>query len=162
MTAQQQLREQAPPLLPKRTGITYLLDPLERAASTFAQQFVNVLLAGGAGGLLVSQNWSVAVDTAGFAAIISVLLSVTTFKVPNQPAQVDLMLRVARTYVASFVGTVTASHATHSVVHADWKAAAAIAVPVAFTAGLKGLAALSLRNTIGASLIPKTWMPEAE
>ena len=140
---------------------TYVFDPLERAGTTFVQQFVNFLLAVGAGGLLVSQNWAGAADTAGFAAIISLILSVATFKVRPLSAVWDLVIRVLRTFLSSMAATLVADKAIHSVVHANWQAAAAIAIPVAFTALLKGIAALGLRETAGASLIPSSWSGDA-
>jgi hypothetical protein len=135
----------------------YVLDPLERASTTFVQQFVNFLLAVGAGGLLATQNWAGAADTAAFAAVISLILSVATFKVPPLSSVWDLVLRVVRTFLSSTAATLVAGKATHSIVHADWQGAVAIAVPVAFTALLKGIAALGLQDTPGASLIPSSW-----
>ncbi len=140
---------------------TFVFDPLERAGTTFVQQFVNFLLAVGAGGLLVTQNWAGAADTAGFAAIISLILSVATFKVPPLAPVWDLVIRVVRTFLSSMVATLVAGTATHSVVHASWEAAAAVAIPVAFTALLKGIAALGLHDTTGASLIPSSWRDDA-
>ena len=137
--------------------VSYVLDPLERAVNTFVQQFVTLLLAGGTGGILLTQNWAAAADTAAFAAAISLILSVATFTVPKQSPVVDLMLRVLRTFASSVAGTLTASGLTQSVVDADWKGACALAIPVAFTAFLKGLAALANPLTDGASLIPQLW-----
>lgn len=137
--------------------VTYLLDPFERAGTTFVQQFVNFLLAVGSGGLLASQNWAGAADTAAFAAVISVILSVATFTVPPLSSVWDLAIRVVRTFLSSTAATLVAGKATQSIVHADWQGAVAIAVPVAFTALLKGIAALGLHDTPGASLIPTSW-----
>lgn len=134
-------------------AVAYVVDPLERAGRTFAQQFTVLLLASGSAGLMVSQNWLVAVDSAGFAAVISVLTSVLTFKVPVLPDWADLGLRVAKTFLQSFVGTVTAANVL-SVSHADWKGALGIAIPVAMTALLTGIAALAVPGTNGASLLP--------
>lgn len=133
--------------------MNYVLDPLERAGRTFLQQFVVILLATGDAGLLVTQNWAFAADSAGFAAVVSVLTSVLTFKVQTLPAAADLALRVAKTFVQSLLGTLAASHIT-SVAHADWKGALAIAVPVALTALLTGLLALAQPGTNGASFLP--------
>lgn len=132
--------------------LSYVVDPLERAGRTFAQQFVFVLL-GGTGGLLITQNWLVAVNSAGFAALLSILMSVLTFKVPPLPAGADLTLRVVKTFIQSFVGTVTAASVL-DLSHVDWKGSLAIAFPVAFSALVTGLAALGIANTRGASLIP--------
>jgi hypothetical protein len=143
--------------VPRAWWVTYLLDPLERAANTFLQQFATVLLAVGSGGLLYSQNWAAAANTAAFAAIASVVASAATLKVKPKSPAVDLVLRLVRTFAASVVGTLGAEHAVHTLSGANWQGAVAIAVPVTFTALLKGLAAMSLKDTIGASLIPKSW-----
>lgn len=108
----------------------YVLDPLERAGRTFVQQFVTVLLATGAA--MVTQNWLLALDSAGFAALISVLTSVLTFAVPPQRAVVDLVLRVGKTFVQSLVGTLAASGVL--LTQADWRGAVAVALPAAFAA----------------------------
>ena len=111
----------------------YVVDPLERAARTFVQQFVIMLPIGsGAVGLIASQSWLVALDSAGFAAIVSVLTSVLTFKVPPLPNWADVALRGVKTFLQSFIGTLTTANVL-SVAHADWKGALAVAVPVAVT-----------------------------
>lgn len=134
-------------------AVLYVLDPAERAGRTFVQQFTVMLLATGSAGLLVHQHWLVALDSAGFAAAMSVLTSVLTFKVPALPAWADLGLRVVKTFVQSVVGTLTAANVL-SVSHANWHGALAVAVPVALTALLTGLAALAVPGTSGASLLP--------
>lgn len=132
---------------------SYVLDPLERASRTFVQQFVVILLATGSAGLLVHQNWLIAADSAAFAAVVSILTSVGTFWVTAQTPSVDLVLRVAKTFLQSFLGTLVAQNVL-SVEHADWKGAVAVAIPVALTALLTGLAAMGVPGTIGASLVP--------
>lgn len=134
----------------------YLLDPLERAGSTFVQQFVVVLLATGSAGLVAGQQWAAAADVAGFAAIVSLLTSALSFGVPRLSAAADLGLRVAKTGLQSFLGVLAGDQLTGSVVHADWKAALAVAIPVMLTAALKGLAALAAPWSDGASLLPST------
>lgn len=131
----------------------YVVDPLERAGSTFLQQFVVFLSVSATGTILLSQNWLGAVDSAGFAAAISLATSVLTFYIPKLPALPDLILRVAKTFLQSYVGVLLASNVV-SVIHTDWKGALAIAVPVAMTALLKGLVSLALPFTDGASLLP--------
>lgn len=112
--------------------INYILDPLERAGRTFLQQFAVVMLATGSAGLVVTQNWALAADSAGFAAVTSLLTSVLLFKVPN-----SLLVRAGKTFLQSFVGTLTAANVL-SIAHADWKSALAVAVPTALTALLSG------------------------
>jgi hypothetical protein len=114
------------------TVVTYVLDPAERAGRTFVQQFVVVLLAAGSTGLLGHQNWLLAVDSAGFAAVTSLLTSVLLFKLPN-----NLVVRAAKTFLQSFAGTLVAANVL-SVAHADWKGALAVAVPTALAALVSG------------------------
>lgn len=136
--------------------VAYVLDPLERAAKTFVQQLLVTLLAiDGAGhlGILVQQNWLLALDAAGFAAAMSILTSVLTFKVPPLNAYADLALRVVKTFLQSFVGTVAAANVL-SLTHVDWRGALALALPVAGSALLTGIAALGIPQTSGASLLP--------
>jgi hypothetical protein len=133
--------------------VKYVADPLERAARTFVQQFVVILMAGGSASLLLHQNWLVAVDSAAFAAAISILTSVSTFKFTVKLPVVDLALRVVKTFIQSFGGTLLAANVA-SVTHADWKGALAVAIPVSLTALLTGLAALSVPGTLGASFLP--------
>lgn len=145
------------PTATKRSWVhTYLLDPLERAVSTFVQQFVVILSVSSGATLLITQNWLMAADTAGFAAILSLLTSLLTFGIPKLPPAWDLLLRVLKTFGQSLFGSLAASVVAPSVVHAPWLGALAIAVPVALTAFLKGLAALAVPQTEGASLLPAT------
>lgn len=132
---------------------SYVLDPLERAGSTFVQQLVVILLASGSAGAAGVQHWALAADTAGFAAALSLVMSVATFSVPKLAPGLDLALRVLKTFAQSFGGVLIASQAT-SFVHAGWKAALAAAIPTALLALLKGLAALPIVQTDGASLLP--------
>lgn len=134
---------------------SYLLDPLERACATFTQQLVVLLVATGSAGLLDHhQAWALAADTAAFAAAISLLTSLLTFGVPKLNPDLDLVLRVLKTGLQSFLGVLTAAAMPHSFVHADWRDALTTAVPVAAAALLKGLAASSLPWSDGASLLP--------
>lgn len=133
---------------------SYLLDPLERAASTFVQTLTVLLLATGSAGLVGYQAWGKAADVAAFAAIVSVVTSVLTFPVPKLPQAIDLLLRVVKTGVQAFAGVLASDQFTHSVVQADWHSALATTVPVMLAALLKGLSALALPWTDGASLLP--------
>lgn len=135
----------------------YLIDPFERAGSTFAQQFALFLLAAG-GSLLVSQNFLAAADSAVFAAIIALITSyvliLTGLKVTGW---FDVGRRVLLTFGQSLGGTLAADNVTHSVVHAGWTGALAIAVNVAGVAFLKSLVGLSLPHTIGGSVVSGTF-----
>lgn len=134
----------------------YLIDPLERAGSTFLQQISIVLLAVGGSNLLVSQSWLEAADAAGFAAIIALLTSYTgligglNFADPA----VDLLRRVTLTFVQSFAGALIASAVDPTVVDAHWKGAAAVALIAALTAALKAASGASKPHTIGCAWFP--------
>lgn len=134
----------------------YAIDPFERAGSTFAQQFALFLLAAG-GSLLVSQNFLAAADSAAFAAVIALITSyvliLTGLKVTGW---FDIGRRVVLTFGQSLGGTLAADNITHSVVHAGWTGALAIAVNVAGVAFLKSLVGLSLPHTIGGSVVNGT------
>lgn len=131
----------------------YVVDPLERAARTFVQQFTVILLAAPAAGLVVQQNWLLAADSALFAAVVSLITSILTFKVPVLGVVPDLVLRVLKTGLQSFVGTLVAGEVL-DISHADWRGALGTAIPVMFTAFLTGLAAMGVPTTYGASLLP--------
>lgn len=136
----------------------YVLDPLERAGSTFVQQFVVLMLP-----LMVIVNGKLAVtgsalivvlDVSAFAALISIITSVLTFKVSPLNPEVDLLVRVAKTYLQSVLGALTVTTFIPSVLHASWGVVLLGAIPVAAAALLKGLAALALPWSDGASLLP--------
>lgn len=131
----------------------YVIDPLERAARTFVQQFSVLLLAAPAAGLLAQQNWLVAFDSGLFAAAVSLITSILTFRVPALSAALDLTLRVLKTGLQSFLGTLIAGQVL-TISGADWRGALGVAVPVMVTAAITGLAALGIPSTNGASLLP--------
>jgi hypothetical protein len=132
----------------------YVLDPLERAASTFVQQFATILLATGAAGLAVHQNWAAALDVSAFAFVASLLTSLLTAPVPKLNKWWDLIWRVVKTGLQSFSAVLVAGAVTDSVVHASWSAAVAAALPTMMFAFIKGLAAMAIPETDGASLLP--------
>lgn len=140
----------------------YVLDPLERAVSTFVQQWVILITpllvlvnVNGHQQLGVSLNAIItASDMSGFAAIVSLITSIISFRVPKLPPAADLVVRVAKTYLQSFVASITLATFLPSILHADWKVALVGAVPVASLALLKGLATLAAPWSDGASLIP--------
>lgn len=135
----------------------YVLDPLERAVSTFVQQFGVLLipllvLVNGHLGVRWSQVLGV-VDMATFAALISIVTSILSFGIPKLSVYWDLVLRVLKTYLQSFLGAITVAAVVPSVIHLDWKVALLAGVPVALTALLKGLAAIAAPWSDGASLL---------
>lgn len=140
----------------------YLLDPLERAGSTFLEQFLIVLLATGTGGLLVTQNFLAAADAGLFAAILAVLTSyvllLTGFSLHGW---VDVARRIGLTFLQSMLGTLAASTFSHSVVHADWRSALALALNVTAAAALKIMAAQALPTIGGSVLVPAALVDDA-
>lgn len=136
----------------------YVVDPLERAARTFGQQFIIFLmLSSSATGPLGSQHWLTAVEVSGLAAAVSIVTSVLTFWVPTQTPYADLVLRVVKTFAQSVAASLLLGVTTN--VHVDLKGAIALALPVASSALLLGLSALGISGTAGASLLPVTINP---
>lgn len=133
--------------------VKYVLDPVERAGSTFVQTFVILLIGTGSVAVIGFQEWGHAANYAGFAALISIGTSVLTFSFPEFNPLADLVFRTIKTGFQSFMGVLIGG-AVLSVTGADWKQALAVAIPVAVTALLKGLAALAVPQLRGASLIP--------
>lgn len=135
-----------------------ILNLLERAASTFGQQFIILLLSTGSAGLAGYQNWAQAADVAGFAAVASLVTSLLTFAVPELSPKVDYLLRIVKTGLQSFASVIFADQVTHSLVHADWKSALSLAISTMAAAAIKGGIALAMPSLDGASLIPATGM----
>lgn len=137
----------------------YVLDPFERAGSTFVQQFtvliLPLLVITSTGHLGVGTSQLIVVtDMSAFAFVVSILTSIISFRVPKLPAWADLLVRVAKTYLQSFVAAITLAAFMPSILHADWRTALLGAVPVAAAALLKGLSALAAPWSDGASLVP--------
>lgn len=137
----------------------YVLDPVERAASTWVQQFVVLLipllvLVDGKLGIRWSQILGV-VDVATFAGLVSIVTSILTFGLGKLNTYWDLVWRVVKTYLQSFLGAITAAAVVPSVIHLDWKVALIAGIPVAGTALLKGLAAIAAPWSEGASLLSR-------
>ena len=132
----------------------FVVDPAERAVSTFLQTFAVLLVGTGSVALVGVQVWAKAADVAGFAAILSLITSILTFAVPELPVMWDIVWRTFKTGLQAFFGVLAADQMTHSVVHANWTGALAVAVPVALAALLKSVAALAAPWSSGASLAP--------
>jgi hypothetical protein len=142
-------------MLENPTLVKWLIDPAERAGKTFVQQFTVVLMAASTAGIMIQQNWLKAADSALFAAAISLLSTYILILagLGMLSPYLDLIVRCAKTFLASFVGALTASDLT-SAVQTDWKGALAVAVPVTVLALIMGIAALANPATIGAGLVP--------
>jgi hypothetical protein len=127
---------------------------VEKLGWTFAQQFAITLLAFMGASSAAHQPWLAALDASLFAAATSVITSaLTALAKIHLTGLADVALRGVLTFGQSFVGTLVAGQ-FHSVLHADWKAALVVAVPVTLTAVIKGIAALGLPQTISASTVP--------
>lgn len=142
----------------------YVLDPGERAVSTFIEQFtvlmipLLVIVTDAQGNARLGIRWSDVlgvVDVATFAGLISIVTSLVTFPVPKLDVYWDLVLRVVKTYLQSFLGAVTAAGLLPSVIHLDWKVALLAGIPVAGAALLKGLASMAAPWSEGASLLKR-------
>lgn len=138
------------------TFYKWFLDPFERAGSTFVQQFVAILAVTGGVSLLLSQDWLLAADTAGFAGLIALGTSYIglLLGLNNLTGAADLWRRTGLTFLQSLFGTLAASVVDPSVVHAPWLGALALAIIAALTAFAKGLIGLQNTRTRGASVIP--------
>jgi hypothetical protein len=137
------------------TTYTWIVDPWERALSTFAQQFATMLIVAGSASLLLRQSWLLALDSAGFAGIIALLMAyVGALTALNEASATwDLIRRVVLTGVQSFLGIMTASVVAPSVIHAPWLGALGAAVIAMLTAFIKGVGPASNIRTRGASPI---------
>lgn len=143
---------------------SYVLDPAERAVSTFVEQFtvllipLLIIITDAQGHAHLGLKWSDVlgvVDIATFAALVSIVTSLVTFPVPKLSVYWDLVLRVVKTYLQSFLGAITAAAIVPSVLHLDWKVALLAGIPVAGAALLKGLAAIAAPWSDGASLLKR-------
>lgn len=137
---------------------TYITDPLERAGNTFLQQMAVVLTAaGGTAVIMGGDAWLAALIVSAYAAAISLITTYAALVAKWQPKTplADFVARIVKTFVQSFAGVILGSAAT-TFVMADWTNALAIAIPVTLLAVLKGLAALSLPITEGASLLKRS------
>lgn len=117
-----------------------ILDMLERAGSSAAQQFLVIVLGGG---LLLTKisglPWLTAIGTAGGAFVISLLTSLVTLSVPKLPYWPDLLIRVAKTFGQSLLATLGAGVVNLTTV--PWLTAINTAAVVAFMSLVKGLVA---------------------
>lgn len=133
-----------------------ILNTGERAFSTFVEQFFTVLLGSGAASLLVTPHLAAIADRAGFAALMSLGMSILTFGWTKQSDGVDNILRIVKTGAQVTLGDMMASGTT-SLVHTDWNHALAAGLTVMGPAALKVLAAQGMAATAGGSLIPKSF-----
>lgn len=119
-------------------------DFAERAVWTGGQQFFAVLLATGPTSGFISLPWRIALATAAGAMLVSLLTTALQY-IPTLRRRVgrsfglDLALRLAKTFVASFLGTVGAMQ--FNVLAFDWGNAFDLAVVATASALAKGFLA---------------------
>lgn len=126
----------------------------EKVAWTFGQQFIIVFLAGGTVSIYASARWLAAADTAAAAAVVCLITSGVTLALGlHTTGWADVARRGVLTFIQSVGGSLFVHEVAPSVIHADWKGALAVAVPVTLLA--IGKAVLALRNpgTIAASTV---------
>lgn len=113
------------------------LDILERAGWSAAQQFLALILVGGA--LSFGQvSWIVDLSTAAGAFIVSALLSIGQLSFASPLTfWPDLIVRIVKTFAASLVGLLGAD--VVNVIGINWVADLQIAGFAAFLALVKGL-----------------------
>lgn len=137
--------------------VKWIVDPVERAASTALEQIAAIIvplgLVGGTLHVFVGTVWLNALDMAGFAFLLSLVTSYGTGFVPKLTTRWDFIWRLVKTYLQSFGGSMIASNVT-SIVHFGWAYAATLAFTVTLGAAVKGGIAMSLPSTSGASLVP--------
>lgn len=120
----------------------------EKVASTYVQAFIALLVVHDVIGAGVAQTAAIAAVPAALTAFVNALPAVPL----GMPFYVDLVLRVVRTYLASFVGLLVAMPVFHLNLTAT-VAAASAALPSAL-AVLKGGLAAKVGNTATAALVP--------
>lgn len=134
------------------TSASTLLDKLkgalERAATSAGEQFISVIILGGV--VKVSGlPWAAALSTAGGAALISLLLSVTQFAYVL-PFWADVLERGVKTFAASLLATLGGGLV--DLLSVPWHDALDVAALAALLAIIKGY--LSPNGHMSASLLP--------
>ena len=120
-----------------------LADFLERIGWTSGQVFFSVLLAGTAGTAVVGLPWKLAAVMAGSAAVATIVTTGVQYlaKQTNLPFWQDILVRAAKTFLASLAGSIAAAH-PFNVVTFHW--------PDAFN-----VAALAVLSSLGKGLLAK-------
>lgn len=116
-------------------------DLAERAGWTALQSFFAVLLATGSAGTVVDLPWRFALSMAAGAAVVSVVTTLLQYLTPLRALTFwpDLLLRLAKTFLASLGGSVGAD--AFDVLAFDWSGAFDLAVVTMLSALAKGLVA---------------------
>lgn len=125
-----------------------MLGALERAGTSAGEQFLSIIALMGV--VKVSGlPWAAALSTAGGAAVVSLLLSITQFAY-TLPYWADLLERGVKTFAASLLATLGGGLV--DVMTVPWQSALDVAALAAFIAVIKGL--LSPNAHMSASLLP--------
>lgn len=127
-------------------------DIAERALSSAGEQFLSVILLGGAVLSLAGLPWKVALATSAGAFLISILLSLAQFSVGLQSLSFwpDTAIRLVKTFAASLLGSLGSG--VIDVTSVPWKDALNLAAVATFIALVKCVLAATTHRT-GASLI---------
>jgi hypothetical protein len=132
-------------------------DFFERAAWTAGQQFLAVLLAIDPKSGFINLPWEIALATAAGAAVVS-LFTTALLYLPVLRAQVgknflaDLVLRLVKTFISSFLGTVGAMQ--FNVLTFDWSNALDLAAVTTIAALAKGFLAAGPGDSHNPSTLP--------
>jgi hypothetical protein len=130
-----------------------VLDFVERAGWTAGQQFFAILLTTSTVSSTVGLPWKLALATAAGAAIVSLITTALLYlaKVKDTNYLVDLLVRLAKTFLSSFLGFVGAS--AFDFLNFDWGSALNVALVATMSAFAKGLLA---RGPAGGNNNPST------
>ncbi|MDV8066379.1 holin [Rhodococcus sp. IEGM 1366] len=122
----------------------FWLDLLDRTGKTFIQTLV-IFLAGGA--TLVSVSWTSALSSAALAALVSLLIALSTSTaITSGNFLIDLADRVGRTFISALVGAIPATGTLSDI---DWRAALTLAATAALVSVLTSLASSNFGATKG-------------
>lgn len=138
------------------------LDVLDRAARTTLQQFIIVAFAAiPAVGSITRVAWYEALGVGIGAGILSILMSLLSWRVPVLPYWPDVAVRMARTFVQSLVASVVAG--AFNIFTADWGNLLTLALAAAMASLATSLATSSVKGVdASASLVYDTTTQEAE
>lgn len=125
------------------TLVGFLEDAVERTVKTFTQNLA-VFLVGGVA--ITAVPWGTAFQSAGIAAALTFLGALLTAQVSTTNAGVELVVRVARTFLATFLAAVPAVTPDHvwALSDVDWAAAASLAASAAVLSVVTSLGSWNL------------------
>lgn len=115
----------------------FIKDAAERAIWSAGQQFFGILVAATAVIHVAGLPWALALSTSAGAFIVSVLLTAAQYlaSLSQLPFWADALTRIAKTFIASFLGTLGSGLVDVTQVH--WRAALEVAFIACLPAALK-------------------------